>query len=75
MREQLEVILTDTAGRRVDTSDIIEKEGINRALLSYETADLVLIILDATKFVNWCELESKNNPIEFLENSAKYDYC
>lgn len=65
------IILTDTAGLRFDTTDVIEKEGINRALLSYETADLVIVMLDSKKFVDWCRENKKQNPKEFFEHSLK----
>lgn len=40
--------LIDTAGiRKVD--EVIEKEGISRALIAAEKADLILLVLDATK--------------------------
>lgn len=62
------VVLADTAGLRFNTSDVIEKEGINRALLSYETADLVVVMLDAEKFVDWCHLSKNANPEKFLQH-------
>ena len=37
--------VTDTAGMR-STNDIIETEGINRAIKAIETADLVLCLFD-----------------------------
>ena len=37
--------ITDTAGLR-DTSDIVEKEGIKRALTEVEKADLILLVVD-----------------------------
>ena len=41
----LEIRVTDTAGIR-STNDIIETEGINRAIKAIETADLVLCLFD-----------------------------
>ena len=41
----LEIRITDTAGIR-STNDIIETEGINRAIKAMETADLVLCLFD-----------------------------
>ena len=41
----LEVRITDTAGIR-STTDIIESEGINRAIKALQTADLVLCLFD-----------------------------
>lgn len=60
------VVLADTAGLRFNTNDVIEKEGINRALLSYETADLILIMLDAQKFIN-----NNTKPEQFLQHCLK----
>lgn len=42
--------LSDTAGVR-DTRDVIEREGVDRAVRQVESADLVLIVVDAT--VGW----------------------
>lgn len=61
------VVLADTAGLRFNTNDIIEKEGINRALLSYETADLILVMLDAQKFIN----NNNTKPEQFLQHCLK----
>jgi tRNA modification GTPase len=44
------VILTDTAGLR-DASDEIEKEGVRRALKHAGTADITLVMLDATQLL------------------------
>ena len=41
----LEVRITDTAGIR-STNDMIESEGINRAIRTMETADLILCLFD-----------------------------
>jgi tRNA modification GTPase len=42
------VLLADTAGLR-DSGDIVEEEGVRRALARAESADLKLIVLDAGK--------------------------
>lgn len=41
------VIFTDTAGLRNETKDVVEKEGIDRAMNSMTTADLILLMVDA----------------------------
>lgn len=41
--------LTDTAGMRQDTSDVIEKEGMRRSQELREQADLVLALFDANE--------------------------
>ena len=41
----LPITLTDTAGLR-DTSDVVEREGIRRAYLAIEQADLLLLVYD-----------------------------
>lgn len=43
------IILADTAGLRKDTTDLIEKEGVSRALKAAETADIKLVMIDARK--------------------------
>lgn len=45
------VIIADTAGLRTETSDEVEKEGILRAHAYAQKADLVILVIDATKYV------------------------
>jgi tRNA modification GTPase len=42
------IILQDTAGIRSDSNDLIEQEGINRAIESAKIADIKILMLDAT---------------------------
>ena len=42
----LSVTLVDTAGARVSTDDVVEREGVIRGLEARKVADLVLIVLD-----------------------------
>lgn len=44
------VIIADTAGLRTDASDEVEKEGISRAHAYAQQADLVILVIDATKY-------------------------
>lgn len=46
------VILQDTAGIRQGSDDIIEQEGIKRAIESAKLADIKIIMFDATNFSN-----------------------
>uniref|UniRef100_A0A182QL90 TrmE-type G domain-containing protein n=1 Tax=Anopheles farauti TaxID=69004 RepID=A0A182QL90_9DIPT len=43
------IILADTAGLRTATDDVVESEGIARARAYVESADLLLLVLDATR--------------------------
>ena len=45
------VIIADTAGLRTETSDEVEKEGMLRARTYAQKADLVILVIDATKYV------------------------
>jgi tRNA modification GTPase len=45
------VIIADTAGLRTETSDEVEKEGILRAHAYAQKADLVILVIDAAKYV------------------------
>jgi tRNA modification GTPase len=47
------VLLADTAGLRLSTSDPIEAEGITRAKAFTGNADLLVIMMDATKYVKY----------------------
>lgn len=59
------LILMDTAGLRSKTSDLIEKEGMRRAMESIQNADLILFVIDVTKFL------TKNNFQIFFEEYLK----
>uniref|UniRef100_A0A182MEY6 TrmE-type G domain-containing protein n=1 Tax=Anopheles culicifacies TaxID=139723 RepID=A0A182MEY6_9DIPT len=43
------VILADTAGLRANTDDVVESEGIARARTYVECADLLLLVVDASR--------------------------
>lgn len=47
----LPMTLTDTAGLR-ETGDIVEKEGIRRAIIEIEQADLLLLVYDLSQGEN-----------------------
>ena len=61
----LPITLTDTAGLR-DTSDIVEKEGIRRAIKEIEQADLLLLVYDLSQGENPLQL-AKNYFAEHIE--------
>jgi tRNA modification GTPase len=63
------VIIADTAGLRTDTSDIVEKEGISRALAYAHQADLVILVTDATKYVAQM---SKKSSVSFVSYINSY---
>ncbi|XP_018329105.1 tRNA modification GTPase GTPBP3, mitochondrial [Agrilus planipennis] len=46
------VILTDTAGLRSETKDIVEQEGIQRAIFQINQADLLIYMVDIEKLLN-----------------------
>lgn len=46
------LVLADTAGLRSHTNDVIEREGISRTLQHYDTADLVLLVIDCANYLN-----------------------
>ncbi len=54
----LPITLTDTAGLR-ETGDIVEQEGIRRAIKEIEQADLLLLVYDLTE---------GENPLQLAEN-------
>ncbi|KAL5273380.1 GTPBP3 family protein [Megaselia abdita] len=51
------VIFTDTAGLRKESQDVVEKEGIDRALGRMTTADLILLMVDSRDLRGVEELE------------------
>ncbi|KAJ9600798.1 hypothetical protein L9F63_001010 [Diploptera punctata] len=62
------VIIADTAGLRFNTQDLVEQEGMTRARIHTENADLVIIVIDVTKYVK----QHKNNNLSFI--SFIYNY-
>ncbi|KAJ8953595.1 hypothetical protein NQ318_003019 [Aromia moschata] len=61
------LVLADTAGLRSKTDDIIEKEGISRALQLYKDSDLLLLIADAEKYLKWRD----TNPSQTFSSYVK----
>ncbi|KAK9506562.1 hypothetical protein O3M35_008469 [Rhynocoris fuscipes] len=53
------VVLIDTAGIRTDTKDLVEVEGVNRAMKAASDADLILLVLDSVHFNHWFSTEIK----------------
>jgi len=45
----MSVVVSDTAGIRTQTDDVIEQEGIQRAWATAEAADFVLCVVDASE--------------------------
>lgn len=52
------IVFADTAGLRTQTVDMIESEGIERAVSCAETCDVMLLLIDARMLVEFgCDLE------------------
>lgn len=51
------VLLSDTAGLR-ETEDVIEKEGVYRALQRAKQADIKILVIEATEFVHLLQTDS-----------------
>lgn len=62
------IIIADTAGLRYETEDVIEREGVSRALQSYEAADLVILLVDSSKYLDWLQKNSERGFRGFLES-------
>lgn len=68
------VNLSDTAGLRCSTDDEVEQEGIARAHQVADSSDLILLVVDATDYVNWKQknLCAVRNPfVEYMEMYIK----
>lgn len=61
------LVLADTAGLRSQTNDLIEKEGISRALNLFEKSDLILLVIDITKYGKWKELNHNKMFTDYLK--------
>lgn len=62
------LVLADTAGLRYQTNDLIEKEGISRAMNLYEKSDLILLIIDVTKYEKWKNFNSDKLFTDYLKS-------
>ncbi len=64
------IILQDTAGIRA-SNDLIEGEGIKRAITAAKIADIKIIILDAIKLLNSpSHLEKLQNIVELIDDNT-----
>ncbi|CAH1116264.1 unnamed protein product [Phaedon cochleariae] len=61
------LVLADTAGLRSSTKDIIEKEGIERALKLYEKSNLVILVVDMEKYRNWKRIHEERGINKYLK--------
>ncbi|XP_066152857.1 tRNA modification GTPase GTPBP3, mitochondrial isoform X2 [Euwallacea fornicatus] len=50
------LLLADTAGLRNSSQDIVELEGMSRTLDMYQKANLVVLVLDFSRYFTWCQL-------------------
>lgn len=55
------MIISDTAGLREDSSDIVEKEGIKRAVNAAKSADILVFVQDATTRDNHETIDNLND--------------
>lgn len=66
------LVLADTAGLRAKATDIVEKEGINRALQLYEKSDLIILVFNLEKYIKWKNKFSNKTQtdyiVEYIEN-------
>ncbi|XP_049825370.1 tRNA modification GTPase GTPBP3, mitochondrial isoform X2 [Aethina tumida] len=62
------LVLADTAGLRSTTTDVVEKEGITRALQSFEVCDLVILVVAADKYELW----KRHNNASFTDYLFEY---
>lgn len=67
------VVLADTAGLR-DGADVVEAEGVRRASVAVESADVVVVVLDGARPVNDAERELlralAGRPVIVVRNKA-----
>lgn len=60
------LVLADTAGLRSQTNDLIEKEGISRAMILYEKSDLIVLVINVIKYEKWINLNSGKTFTDYL---------
>lgn len=61
-------MLADTAGLRSHSTDLIEKEGISRAMNLYEKSDLIIVVVDTLKYENWGKSNNDKVFKDYLRN-------
>ncbi|KAJ8908528.1 hypothetical protein NDN08_005236 [Rhodosorus marinus] len=70
----MSVVVSDTAGIRTQTDDVIEQEGIRRAWATAEEADIVLCVVDASEQSNdgnqWIANDTVNTRKIIVANKA-----
>lgn len=49
---------------------MIEKEGISRALQTYESANLVILVIDCSKYLHWIRTHPSSNFMEFISQET-----
>ncbi len=70
------IILTDTAGIRDHSLDPAEREGMRRSVRAMESADLILLVLDASRPLTaeesalWADIEKLGKRTLVVENKA-----
>lgn len=62
------LVLIDTAGLRLKTDDIIEKQGINRAIDNCRQANLVIIVADVQKYIEFRKKFSTKTFPDFIKS-------
>ncbi|XP_066259874.1 tRNA modification GTPase GTPBP3, mitochondrial [Euwallacea similis] len=66
------LLLADTAGLRNSSQDIVELEGMSRTLDMYEKANLVVLVVNFSSYLTWCQLHKdsclKNYIISYTES-------
>lgn len=60
------VVFADTAGLRMTTDDIVEQEGISRAMDRAKLADLVILMMDARELAE-CDYDFSRYYAEYVE--------
>lgn len=60
------LVLADTAGLRSQTTDLIEREGICRAMNLFQKSDLILLVIDVTKYEKWKRFNEDKNFKDYL---------
>ncbi|CEF67530.1 tRNA modification GTPase GTPBP3, mitochondrial [Strongyloides ratti] len=61
------LIITDTAGIRNDSIDVLELKGIERSINKANNADIIVIVIDGSNCLDI------NNEVEFLSNKIKFN--
>ncbi|CAG9857103.1 unnamed protein product [Phyllotreta striolata] len=60
------LVLADTAGLRARTEDLIEQEGIHRAIQLYHKSDFVILVINVERYLKWKQQHTNGSLKDYI---------